>query len=129
MALNIRLARNDMVYLPDNGDGLVYVLGEVKRPGAFRLTPTMSFLDAFSQAGGTTDNASENKVEVIRSVSGVQREIRLSDLLAGPERLNFALQEGDIIYVPRRNMAKFGYILAQTSPLSAFAVLATVGVK
>ncbi len=129
MALNIRLARNDMVYLPDSGDGLVYVLGEVKRPGAVRLTPTMSFLEAFSQAGGSTEDASENKIEVIRSVSGVQREIRLSDLLAGPQHLNFALQEGDILYVPRRTMAKFGYVLAKTTSLSAFAVLATVGVK
>jgi polysaccharide biosynthesis/export protein len=129
LALNIRLARNDMVYLPESGDGLVYVLGEVKRPGAFRLTPTMSFLDAFSQAGGSTEDASENKIEVIRTVSGVQREIRLKDLLSGPEHLNFALQEGDILYVPRRTMAKFGYVLEKTSPLSGFAVLATVGVK
>jgi polysaccharide export outer membrane protein len=129
LALNIRLARNDMVYLPDNGDGLVYVLGEVKKPGAFHFTPTMSFLDAFSQAGGSTEDASENKIEVIRSVSGVQRELRLTDLLSGPEHLNFALQEGDILYVPRRTMAKFGYVLQKTSPLAAFSVLATVGLK
>lgn len=128
-ALDIRLARNDMVYLPDSGDQLVYVLGEVKHPGAFRLTPTMSFLDAFSQAGGNTEDASENKIEVIRSVSGVQREFRLSDLLSGPQNLNFGLQEGDIIYVPRRNLAKFGYVLQKTSTLAAFAVLGTVGAR
>ena len=129
LALNIRLARNDVVYLPDSGDQLVYVLGEVKRPGAFRLTPTMSFLDAFSQAGGDTEDASENKIEIIRSTSGVQREFRLSDLLSGPEHLNFALEEGDIIYVPRRNLAKFGYVLQKTSTLAAFAVLGSVGIK
>ena len=129
LALNIRLARNDLVYMPDSGDQLVYVLGEVKRPGAVRLTPTMSFLDAFSQAGGNTEDASENKIEIIRSTSGVQREFRLSDLLSGPEHLNFALEEGDIIYVPRRNLAKFGYVLQKTSTLAAFAVLGTVGVK
>jgi polysaccharide export outer membrane protein len=127
MALNIRLARNDLVYLPDAGDQVVYVLGEVKHPGAYRITPTMSFLDAFSQAGGTTEDAAEKKIEVIRSVSGVQREFELQDLLNTPQQLNFALQEGDIIYARRRNLAKFGYVLKQTSSLAAFAVLGTVG--
>ncbi|AXC10140.1 Capsule polysaccharide export protein [Acidisarcina polymorpha] len=129
LALNIRLARNDMVYLPDAGEREVYVLGEVKHPGAFRLTPTMSFLDAFSQAGGATEDASENKIEIVRSASGTQREFRMSDLLSGPEHLNFALEEGDIIYVPRRNLAKFGYVLQKTSSLAAFAVLGTLGAK
>jgi polysaccharide export outer membrane protein len=129
MALNIRLARNDLVYMPDAGDQLVYVLGEVKHPGAFRLTPTMSFLDAFTQAGGLTEDAAEDKIEVVRSTSGVQREFRLKDLLTEPQALNFALEEGDIIYAPRRNLAKFGYVLQKTSSLAAFAVLGTVGVK
>jgi polysaccharide export outer membrane protein len=129
LALNIRLARNDMVYLSNAGDRVVYVLGEVKHPGAYRLTPTMSFLDAFSQAGGATEDASENKIEIVRGSSGVQRELRMTDLLDGPEHLNFALQEGDIIYVPRRNLAKFGYVLQKTSSLAAFAVLGTLGAK
>ena len=33
LALNIRLQRNDVVYLPDGDDQLVYVMGEVARPG------------------------------------------------------------------------------------------------
>jgi len=127
MSLNIRLARNDLVYLPDAGDQVVYVLGEVKNPGAYRITPTMSFLDAFSQAGGTTDDAAEKKIDVIRSVSGIQREFALQDLLNRPQQLNFALEEGDIIYARRRTLAKFGYVFKQTSSLAAFAVLGTVG--
>lgn len=126
LALNIRLQRNDVVYLRDASDRVVYVLGEVKRPGAYQLTPTMSFLDAYSQAGGATEDASDDKIEVIRGSSGVQREFRLKDLLSGPGQLNFALKEGDIVYLPRRNMAKFGYILQKTSPIASFAVLATL---
>jgi polysaccharide export outer membrane protein len=129
MALNIRLARNDVVYMPDTGDQLVYVLGEVKHPGAFRLTPTMNFLDAFSQAGGLTEDAAEDKIEIVRGVSGEQNEFKLKDLLSGPEKLNFGLEEGDIIYAPRRNLAKFGYLMQKTSSLAGFAVLGSVGVK
>lgn len=126
LAFNIRLERNDVVYLRDASDQVVYVLGEVKHPGAYQLTPTMSFLAAYSQAGGSTEDASDDKIEVIRGSSGAEREFRLRDLLGGPGKLNFALQEGDIIYLPRRNMAKFGYVLQKTSPIASFAVLATL---
>jgi len=129
LGMNIRLARNDLVYLPDAGDQLVYVLGEVKHPGAFRLTPTMTFLDAFTQAGGLTEDAAEDKIEIVRTVSGQQQEFRLKDLLGYPRKLNFTLEEGDIIYAPRRNLAKFGYVLQKTASLAGFAVLGTVGAR
>jgi polysaccharide export outer membrane protein len=129
MTLNLPLARNDLVYLQDTGDQVVYVLGEVNHPGAYRITPTMSFLDAFSQSGGLTEDAAKKRIELIRSRSGVQREFELQDLLTRPQNFNFALQEGDIIYVQRSNMAKFGYVLRQTSPLAAFAVIGTVGTR
>jgi protein involved in polysaccharide export with SLBB domain len=89
----------------------------------------MTFLDAFGQAGGLSEDANDRKIEVIRSTSGVQREFTQSELLATPQHLNFALEEGDIIYVQRRNLAKFGYVLQKTSSLAAFAVLGTVGAK
>jgi polysaccharide export outer membrane protein len=129
LALNIRLARNDLVYMPDAGDQQVYVLGEVKHPGAFRLTPTMTFLDAFTQAGGLTEDAVEDRIEVVRSVSGEHRQFKLKELLASPQQLNYALEEGDIIYAPRRKMAKFGYVLQKTAALAAFAVIGTIGTR
>jgi polysaccharide biosynthesis/export protein len=129
LGLSIRLARNDLVYLPDAGDQLVYVLGEVKKPGAFRLTPTMSFLDAFAQAGGLTEDAAADKIELVRSATGQHEQFMLKELLAAPDILNFSLEEGDIIYAPRRGLAKFGYVLQKTAPLTGFAVLGTLGVN
>ncbi len=129
LAMNIRLARDDLVYIPDARDQLVYVLGEVKHPGAFRLTSALTFLDAFTQAGGLTEDAAEDKIELVRTVSGEQVEFRLKDLLGRPQQFNFALEEGDIVYAPRRNMAKFGYVLQKTSALAGFAVLGTVGIR
>jgi polysaccharide export outer membrane protein len=127
MALNIRLERNDLVYMPDPGDQSVYVLGEVKHPGAFRLTPTMTFLDAFSLAGGLTEDAKHKKILLIHSVTGVQREFSQEELLSAPQNFNFALEEGDIIFAPRSGLAKFGYALQKTATLAAFAVLGTAG--
>jgi polysaccharide biosynthesis/export protein len=123
LSLNIRLARNDLVYIPDAGDQLVYVLGQVTHPGAFRLTPDMSFLDAFTQAGGVSENAAADKIEVVRSATGIKRQFSLKDLLAKPTEYNFSLNEGDLIYVPQRPLGKLGYVLQKTSPITGFAVI------
>jgi polysaccharide export outer membrane protein len=126
LSLNIRLARNDLVYMPDAGDQLVYVLGEVQKPGAFRLTPDMSFLDAFSQAGGLNDDAAGEKIELVRSRSGAHQEISMKALLASPPARNTGLEEGDIIYVPKRGLAKFGYVLQKAGPITSFAILGSI---
>jgi polysaccharide export outer membrane protein len=123
LALNIRLARNDLVYLPDADDQLVYVLGDVQHPGAFRLSADMSFLDAFSLAGGATEDADSKHIALIRPSTGKQREVPLKELLAGNRELNSSLEEGDIIFVPKRGIARFGYILQKTSPVTTFAIL------
>jgi polysaccharide export outer membrane protein len=126
LSLNIHLSRNDIVYMPDAGDQLVYVLGEVRTPGAFRLTPDMSFLDAFTLAGGLGPDASPEKIEVVRSTTGAHREIAFKDLLSSSPKTNVSLEEGDIIYVPQRRLAKFGYVLQKASPLSAFAIVGSI---
>jgi len=123
LSLNIRLARNDLVYIPDSGDQVVYVLGQVQHPGSIRMTPDMSFLDAFTQAGGVTEDGAAEKIDIVRGSNGTNREFSLKDLLANPKELNFSLNEGDIIYVPMRNLSKLGYVLQKTSPISGFAVI------
>jgi polysaccharide export outer membrane protein len=124
LSLNIRLARNDVVYLPDAEDQLVYVLGSVQHPGAFRLSADMSFLDAFSLAGGLTEDGDSKHIALIRPQTGDQRQIAFKDLIAAKPDLNASLKEGDIIYVPERGIAKIGYLIQKTSPLSTFAILA-----
>ena len=123
LALNIRLARNDLVYLPDADDQMIYVLGDVQHPGAFRLSADMSFMDAFSLAGGATDDADSKHMALIRPSTGRQQEISLKQILAGNRELNSSLEEGDIIFVPKRGLARFGYILQKASPITTFAIL------
>ena len=126
LTLNIRLSRNDLVYMPDAGDQLVYVLGQVQKPGAFRLTPDMSFLDAFTQAGGVNDDAKDTKMILVRASTGAHQEISLKALLDSPPTRNTALEEGDIIYVPKRTLGKFGYLLQKVGPVTSFAILGSL---
>lgn len=124
--LNIRLARNDTVYLPDGNDQLVYVLGEVKSPGAQRLTPSMTFLTLVALAGGPTVDAAQTHIVLIRPSTNQQEEIGLQTLLKQGQKSNYSLEEGDIVYVPSRKLANFGYVLQKVSAITGFAILATV---
>jgi len=123
LSYNIRLARNDLVYLPDADDQLVYVIGEAQHPGAFRLTPSMSFIDALALAGGTTADAAENKIVLVRPRTQQQMEFPLKDIVERRLNPSVKLEEGDIVYVPRRGWAKFGYVLNKVASVAGFAIL------
>ncbi|MBX7219095.1 MAG: SLBB domain-containing protein [Blastocatellia bacterium] len=128
LALNIRLQRNDVIYIPDSDDQLVYVLGEVKKPGAFPLTPEMSFMSLLALAGGPERDAAASHIQLIRPTKGLNQEIPLGELLKPKAQLNFALEEGDIIYVPKRKLAKFGYVVERITPfISLFILGKTLG--
>ena len=123
LALNLQLRRDDIIYVPDADDQLIYVLGEVKIPGAVHLTPDMSFLDALALAGGPNEDASKGKIHLIRPSRELNREINLGQLLRPDPNLNIALEEGDIIYVPKSNLGKVGYVLQRLGTLSGFALV------
>jgi polysaccharide export outer membrane protein len=113
---NIRLKPNDIVYIPDSGDTSVYVMGAVPRPGAYRLTPDMSLLDALAQAGGPSEDAASQEIAIYRPSRQALEQVPLKSLLTADRRVNFALEEGDIVYVPKSTMAEVGYVLRQLAP-------------
>jgi len=126
LAYNIRLRRDDLVYIPDTDDQLVYVLGEAAKPGAYPLSPTMSFLDALALAGGPTENAARKSIWLVRPSADISWEISLNDILSHKTNPAIALEEGDIIYVPRSGFSKFGFALQRISPLTGFAIIGTL---
>lgn len=118
LSLNLRLQRNDVVYVPDIEERLVYVLGEVNKPGAFRLTPNMSFIEAIARAGGPTIDAAPSRINVIRPGKNINQSLSLEELIQPDNRLNVALQDGDIIYVPTNVIAKINYMVRFLTPFS-----------
>jgi len=120
--LNLRLRPNDIVYVPDSADQLVYVMGQVTKPGAYELTPAMSLLDALAQAGGPNDNSEPGQIVLARPSQHLQQVVNLHTLVKGNGDYNFALQQGDIIYVPKNGIAAIGYVLQQISPITQTAL-------
>ena len=125
--LNVSLQRNDVVYIPDSTDTSVYVLGAVNHPGVFSLTPQMSFMDALGQAGGITKDGNFNDLHLIRPGSDVNLKIDLNEILSPNKNLNVAINEGDIIFVPRHGVSLFGYIIQQINPIGTLFSITQLG--
>ncbi len=63
-SLNIPVLDGDSVYVPKAT--FVYVTGEVKQPGAYKITVGLTVLRSITLAGGFTNKAAENRTKIIR---------------------------------------------------------------
>ncbi len=92
---------------------VVYILGDVNRPGGFAMVTNdskLSVVQAISLAGGTPPNAVPSHARLIRRQadgSHLDIPLQLSDMEKG-KKPDMPLQADDIVYVPfsyARNMA------------------------
>jgi len=79
----------------------VYVTGEVTRPGAYPLLPSMTALQALTSAGGFTQFANTKKIYVLRTEGGKQAKhpFNYKSVLDGKME-DISLVPGDTIVVP-----------------------------
>jgi polysaccharide export outer membrane protein len=112
-AYNLRMKKGDIVYIPDSSDTAVYVLGSVLKPGSYRLTPRMTILDVLAQAGGPNEDAAPSKITIYRAGATQSETVTLNDLMDVSRRANYALEDGDVIFVPKNTMAEIGYAMRQ----------------
>ena len=98
---NIELQPGDTVVVPKAG--IVYVLGEVNRPGGYALNSNggVTLLQVLAAAGGTTQLASLSGTKMVRRTPSGLKEIPvpMKDLLHA-KAADFSMQPGDIVYVP-----------------------------
>ena len=90
----------DTVVVPKAG--IVYVLGDVNRPGGYTMTDNqskISLLEALSIAGGAAKTARLGHARLIRKVDHTETQISLGDIQKGKQP-DFAMSPGDILYVP-----------------------------
>jgi len=118
--LNIRLANNDIIYIPESMDAAVFLMGEVENPGAYQIqTAGLTLLDAINLAGGPTENGNINEIRLIREMQEQQgaKIVDLDGMLAkGDFSQNYLLKDNDIIYIPRKGIATVNYYLRQIDP-------------
>jgi len=118
-ASNVDLQPGDTVVVPRAG--IVYVLGEVTRPGGYVLNSTggITVLQVVAAAGGPTHVASAGKTRLLRRTeNGFQEQgVDLKKLLRGKAH-DVSVRDQDILFIPSSGVK---------TALNAGALVATVG--
>ena len=118
---NVDLANNDVIYIHENNDNNVYIMGEVGKPGAYEIRSSLSLLNAVMLAGGPTEDAVTSEIMLVREQTPEAQPLMVSfDRMVNSADYggNVLLARNDIIFVPRRGMAKFNYYLRMLNPFT-----------
>ncbi len=114
---DIRLKRDDVVYVPSPSEFYVSVLGQVAHPGALQLESNATLSKLIAEAGGITLQAGRNPdIRIYQASTGSIRVIPFKAML-GPARLDLTLKSGDVIFVPESGFNAATYVLERLSPL------------
>jgi len=109
-AANIVVRPYDVISVPRAE--LVYVVGDVRKPGGFTLAQreSLSVLHALSLAEGLQPTATASKAKILRQDGGAQRTeipVNLARLLSGKEQ-DVPMMPGDILFVPDNKARSVG---------------------
>ena len=80
---------------------MVFITGEVQRPGAYPLVSTMNVVQLVARSGGLTDFAKQKKIYVLRADKTTRIDVNYEKALKGqaPQQ-NIDLAPGDTVVVP-----------------------------
>lgn len=79
---------------------MIFVQGDVMRPGAHRISSAGTAMSALYAAGGPTDNGTLRKVQIRRAGQTVAELDVYDYLLRGDASRDIRLRNGDIVFVP-----------------------------
>jgi polysaccharide export outer membrane protein len=126
---DVVLDNGDIVYIPyktDTEERNVYVLGEARTPGIYKMTPKLTLLQALGKAGGYKDEALIGEIRIIRG--GLDNpQFIVADTKAilegGDMSKDVYLKNNDIIYIPKTKIANWNAFLAKIRPTLDFLIL------
>lgn len=114
---DLRLKRDDVVYVPSASERYISILGQVSHPGALLLQDNSTLPKLLAEAGGITELAGRYpQIQIIQPSTGTTRTISFKQVLQ-PGPLDLKLNTGDIIYVPESGFNRATYALQRISPL------------
>lgn len=95
------LEPNDILFIPDNFEKRINIVGAVKRPTTISYREGLTILDVILSAEGFTEFAKKNDVIVIRKKDGeeLRRSVRVKDLMEGDLNENIKIMPGDFVIV------------------------------
>lgn len=101
---NIPLFSGDVVYIPDNREQRIFVLGEVNNQAAIPMRERMTLFEAVAEAGGFTRDAEKASILVMRGNLS-EPEVIMINARNMALKANIPLERGDIVYVASTTFA------------------------
>lgn len=125
---DLRLRRDDIVYVPSMAERFVSVLGEVQHPGAVQLNNHSTLATVLAAVGGVTGKAGNKPhIQIVDPSAGTSRTISFNDLLTPAKSNEITLKSGEIIFVPQSGLYRATYVLERLSPLLSVGSMAYMG--
>jgi polysaccharide export outer membrane protein len=122
---DLRLRRDDVIYVPSISERFISVLGEVQHPGAIPLTHNSTLASVLAEAGGITEKAGHNPhIQIVDPAAGTSRILMFNEVLDPVKSLEVTLRPGEIVFVPRSGFNRATYVLERISPLINVASMA-----
>jgi polysaccharide export outer membrane protein len=99
LSQNLPIQGDDFLFVPRTQE--IYLMGEVKKPGALDFEAGLTLLEAIAKSGGFTRIAQQKRVQVVRMEEGkeVQHVFNMKRIARGKDP-DFALEPEDLIVVP-----------------------------
>ncbi len=127
LSLNVELIPGDVVHVTADTQRLIYVLGEVNRPGMYPLRHGMTAIDSIALAGGVTEDADDDAIRLLHPSQGTTSYFDYEEFAAGGFLQNQPLAQGDVVFVPRHTLAEIGWVFDQLAPLAQIFFVYEVG--
>ncbi|MBF0517528.1 MAG: polysaccharide biosynthesis/export family protein [Nitrospirae bacterium] len=111
------------LFLEKQSGFLVYVFGEVRKPGAFPVIKPISLLEALALSESFLPTAKTGNIIVLRKTKDkiVATPIDLADILTTQKRTALMmLNPDDVVYVPKRTLSKMADIARDISDITFF---------
>ncbi len=99
---DIVLEPNDMLFIPDNFEKRIVIVGAVNKPTSIPYREGLTVLDIILSAGGFTQFAKENDVKILRKKEDggmMEIPVRAKDLMKGDINENIIINPGDFVIV------------------------------
>ena len=122
---DLRLRRNDIVFVPAQQEVFVSVMGSVMHAGAIPLTPDSTLASVLAQAGGLAEGAGHN-IQVIQPSTGRISTIPFKTLLTLTGTDEVKLHAGDVVFVPQSGFYKSTYVIQRLSPAASLGTILAI---
>lgn len=113
---NIRLKRGDYIFIAARENSMVYLTGDIQKPGRHAWVQNLGLLELLS-IGGWMNETHWKNVIIIRGgvASPTMYKVDVDAIMRG-EKKNIAMKAGDIVYVPRDNISEYNVFIRKLLP-------------